>query len=73
MQADRVVIMDNGKVTLQGTPREVFSMVDRLHEMGLEAPQGAEVISLIKKSGGSIDDALTEEECIASVAKYLTE
>ena len=72
-RADRVVVMDNGKVALDGTPSEVFSMVDRLHEMGLEAPQGTEVINLIKKSGGKIESALTDEECIASIAKYLTE
>ena len=37
--ADQVYVMDKGKVTLQGTPREVFSQVDRLKELRLDVPQ----------------------------------
>ena len=71
-RADRVIVIDDGKIALDGEPREVFSRVDELHEMGLEAPQGAEVINLLKKSGAQIsENPLTEEECIDTIAKYL--
>ena len=71
-RADRVIVIDDGKIALDGEPREVFSRVDELHKMGLEAPQGAEVINLLKKSGAQIsENPLTEEECIDTIAKYL--
>ena len=71
-RADRVIVIDDGRIALDGRPCEVFSRVDELHKMGLEAPQGAEVINLLKKSGAEIsENPLTEEECIQSIANYL--
>ena len=39
IEADRVIVMDDGKVVMQGTPREIFSQVDRLKELRLDVPQ----------------------------------
>ena len=72
-RADRVVVVNDGKIALDGTPREVFSKVERLREMGLEAPQGNELILELKKSGLNIvGDSLTEEECIETLYKFLS-
>ena len=71
-RAGRVIVINDGKIVLDGEPHSVFSMVDRLHEMGLEAPQGAEIVNLIKKTDGGIaDGCITEDECIRTIAEYL--
>ena len=63
-RADRVAIISDGRLVRDGSPREVFSDVDYLHEIGLEAPQGVELIHELKKCGASIPGSyLTEEEC----------
>lgn len=72
-RADRVIVINDGKVTLDGTPREVFSKVDMLRSMGLEAPQGNELILELKKAGLNIEgDSLTEDECIETLYKFLS-
>lgn len=48
VQADRVVVMDNGSIQLDGTPAEVFKNVDRLKSMGLDVPQSTELIHNMK-------------------------
>lgn len=72
-RADRVIVINDGKIALDGTPREVFSKVDALRRMGLEAPQGNELVLELKKAGLKIDgDSLTEEECIETLYKFLS-
>lgn len=44
VQSDRVVVIDNGEIRLDGTPNDVFKNVDRLKSMGLDVPQSAELI-----------------------------
>lgn len=44
VQADRVVVIDNGEIRLDGTPNDVFKNVDKLKSMGLDVPQSAELI-----------------------------
>ncbi|MBQ4071394.1 MAG: energy-coupling factor transporter ATPase [Clostridia bacterium] len=71
-RADRVVVINDGRVELDGAPKEVFREVERLHEMGLEAPQGKELLHALECEGIAIDsEALHEEECIAALVKYL--
>ena len=71
-RADRVIVIDDGSVVLDGTAREVFSQVDRLHELGLEAPQGMELIHLLSKDGLSIGkNPLDEEECARVIIDFL--
>lgn len=72
-RADRVIVINDGKIALDGTPREVFSEVDALRKMGLEAPQGNELILELKRAGLKIKgDSLTEAECIETLYKFLS-
>ena len=43
VNADRVVVMENGRIALEGTPREVFAQVERLHELQMDVPQVAQL------------------------------
>ncbi len=71
-RADRVVVINDGEISLDGSAKEVFSNVDKLHSMGLEAPQGVELIHALKKHGLNInDDVLDEEECTNAIISFL--
>ena len=66
--ADRVVVMDKGKVVLDGTPREVFSEVDYLESLGLEAPQATTLIHRLRGDCPSLPaDVLDEEEAAQAI------
>ena len=72
-RADRVIVINDGRIALDGTPREVFGKVEKLRSMGLEAPQGNELILELKKAGLDIKgDSLTESECIETLYKFLS-
>ena len=72
-RADRVIVINDGKIALDGTPREVFGNVEKLRSMGLEAPQGNELILELKTAGLDINgDSLTEEECVETLYKFLS-
>ena len=63
IDADRVIVMDSGKVVMQGMPREVFSQVERLKEYRLDVPQVTELAYELKKQGVPMPDGiLTIEE-----------
>lgn len=49
--ADRVIVMDNGRVALDGTPNEVFSNVDKVKDMGLDVPQVTELFYNLSQEG----------------------
>ena len=49
VEADRVVVMKNGGIYLNGTPNEVFSQPDKLWQAGLEVPQSIELIHKLNK------------------------
>ncbi len=73
-RADRVVVINDGELTLDGTPREVFSKVSLLHEMGLEAPQGNELVTELRALGYDISgECLTEEECADALYAFLAD
>lgn len=70
VNADRVFVMHKGKVSLQGTPREVFSQVDRLKELSLDVPQVTLLAYELKKAGLDIKDGiLTRQELIDSLPR----
>ena len=54
-QADRVIVMDNGKIMLEGKPREVFSNVKKMKDIGLDVPQVTELCYELKNNGINID------------------
>ncbi len=61
--ADRVIVMDDGKIVMQGTPREVFSKVEQLKSYRLDVPQVTELAWELKQSGLPLPDGiLTVEE-----------
>jgi energy-coupling factor transport system ATP-binding protein len=71
-RADRVIVVNDGHVEMDGTAKEVFREVERLHEMGLEAPQGRELIHALASAGIDIStDALNDTECIDALVQYL--
>ena len=63
-KADRVVVLNKGKVAADGTPREVFSQVELLHSIGLASPETVELCWELKRQGFDLPlDALEPEEC----------
>ena len=71
-QCDRVVVVDRGKLLLDGTPREVFRQVDRLKGVGLDVPQVTELMHELRQAGLEVrEDIITEEECAAELARLL--
>ena len=63
-KADRVVVLNKGKVAADGTPREVFSQVELLHSIGLASPETVELCWELNRQGCHLPlDALEPEEC----------
>lgn len=72
VRAGRVVVMDNGRILTQGTPREVFSQVELLKRHMLDVPQATELVHRLKACGCGIDGtALDEDECAELLLKML--
>ena len=71
-EADRVVVMDDGNIVLDGTPKDVFKNVEKLKEIGLDVPQVTELSYELRKIGIEIsDDVLTVDECYDEIVKLL--
>ena len=67
--ADRVVVMDNSHVVLEGTPREVFAQVDTIKAAGLDVPQVTELAYELRKEGIELPEGiLTVDEFTEAVA-----
>ena len=72
VNADRIIIMDSGKIVMEGTPREVFPNIEKLHDLSLTVPQTVELISELNKNGFDIPlSNITLEECVDAVSKSL--
>ena len=72
--ADRVIVINDGEKIIDGAPKEVFANVDMLKELGLEAPQGRELIYELQKSGYKLDsDAISVSECVEDLISFLCE
>lgn len=73
VDADRVFVMDKGKIAMSGTPREIFSRVSELKDLRLTVPQVTELAWELKKSGIPIRDGiLTREELTEELKKYIS-
>ena len=71
-QAQRVIVLDKGVVALDGAPKNVFSQVEKLHDMGLAAPETVELCYLLNKSGFSLPlDRINAEECAQALYEVL--
>ncbi len=65
IDADKVIVMNDGKVVLSGTPRQVFSQVDKMKEYHLDVPQVTELSYELRKNGVPMPEVvLTIEEFI---------
>jgi len=63
VMADRVVVMENGKICDEGTPMEIFTQVEKLKNLGLEVPLATEVAAKLRKQGISLPpNIITNEE-----------
>ncbi|MCI8697048.1 energy-coupling factor transporter ATPase [uncultured Acetatifactor sp.] len=69
IHADRVFVMDSGKIAMEGTPRQVFSQVERLQELRLDVPQVTLLAHELRKKGiGLPEGILTVEELADALA-----
>ena len=70
VDADKVIVMDKGKVVMQGTPREIFSKVGKLKEYRLDVPQVTILADLLRQSGLDIPlGVLTREELVRHILR----
>ena len=68
--ADKVLVMDDGKVVMQGTPREIFSQVETLKAYRLDVPQATLLAWELKKAGLDLPDGiLTREELVEALCR----
>ena len=67
-EADRVIVMDDGKVAMDGTPRQVFTRVDELRSMGLTVPDTVDLLDRLRKDGWDVPlTARTVEACADAI------
>lgn len=70
VHADKVYVMDDGKIVLSGTPREVFSQVEYLKQLRLDVPQVTELAYELRQSGVDVPEGiLTIEELVQSLER----
>ena len=68
-EADRVIVMNDGHVAMDGSPQEVFCQVEKLRALGLTVPDTVELLYELRQSGWDVPlDALTVEACADAVA-----
>jgi energy-coupling factor transport system ATP-binding protein len=68
IDADSVFVMDNGKLIMQGTPRQIFSQTEKLKSLRLDVPQVTELAYELKQSGVPLPDGiLTKEELVGEL------
>lgn len=71
-RADRVIVVDNGKVLLDDTPSEVFSHVSQMKSIGLDVPQVTELAYLLTEQGYTMDThIINEDECVEALVSLL--
>ena len=72
VKADRVIVMNNGGIIMDDTPKNVFSQVEIIKNLGLDVPQATELAYRLNKSGLNIDySVLNEEECADAILRFV--
>ena len=72
VKADRVVVMDGGRIAIDGTPKEVFKNVEKMKGLGLDVPQATELAYRLRKKGFKLpDNILDENECAEAILKIM--
>lgn len=70
LYADRVVVMDQGKVIMQGPPKEVFKSKDKLQELGLDVPPLGKLSAMLAAAGYAVaPDALSVQELVEEICR----
>lgn len=67
VQADRVIVVDSGRLVMDGKPKEVFSKVEKLRSFGLDVPQSTELCHVL----GIKEGVIGIDECVDEISKYL--
>lgn len=71
-QADRIIVMDDGRVIMDNEPKKIFSQVEKLKSVGLDIPQVTELCYELSQQGIEIDnEIITEDECVKALLKLL--
>ncbi|NBI66617.1 energy-coupling factor transporter ATPase [Pseudoflavonifractor sp. 60] len=71
-QAGRLIVMSKGRVVADGTPKEVFSQVEELHQVGLTVPHTTQLLWELRQEGFDVPlDALSDEECAQALYNLL--
>jgi energy-coupling factor transport system ATP-binding protein len=65
--ADRVIVMEKGRIVLSGTPAEIFSQVDKIKSIGLDVPLAADVAFRLRQRGLNLPDDIISEQELAVV------
>ncbi|MCM1298316.1 MAG: energy-coupling factor transporter ATPase [Firmicutes bacterium] len=69
-QAERVVVMDKGKIIMDDVPKKIFSQVDRLNSVGLDVPQVTQLAYELRKEGIDVSlEVLTEEDILRELQR----
>lgn len=69
-QADRIYVMQEARILLEGSPKEVFKQVDKLKQVGLDVPQVTELCHSLRKEGIHLPaDILTVEEMVVELCR----
>ena len=73
-QADRVLVMNGGRIVMEGTPEQVFSQTTRLHSYHLDVPQAAELRDALTAAGIDMpENVITPDRCAEELYKLLAE
>jgi energy-coupling factor transport system ATP-binding protein len=70
--ADRVIVMNRGKIYLDGAPREIFQKVEEMDSIGLTVPDTVKILWRLRRSGADVPlTAITPEECADAIMNYI--
>ena len=74
MEADRAIVMNKGRIAMDGTPRAVFAKVEELRALGLAAPDTVELLYELRSRGIDVPlDAMTVEECADAICRAFSD
>ena len=72
VRADRVIVMNDGKIILDGKPGEIFAQADKIRECGLDLPQCSDLLIKLRERGIKLDGEInTPEQCAETIARSL--
>lgn len=69
--ADRIIVLEDGNIKIDGTPREVFTKIDEIKKAGLQLPLAAELAHGLRNEGINVpEDVITEEEMVRYICQF---